>query len=159
MFLFPWLDWGDDISDFEKIDFLADGRFWGVPSPWEGWFLALATLASVGRKFSKSVVWKKFFEKFLEKLLSFPKIYFGHAGTTPLFFFFQIAIFLRTGPFALFHSKPNPTFLFLYRRHIRQINEHHIWFVSNFQLGIFQFQPKSTQFRLKVQLKFHMQKF
>ena len=28
-------------------------------------------------------VWyeKKFFEKFLEKLLSFPEIYFGHAGT------------------------------------------------------------------------------
>ena len=23
MFLFPWLDWGDDISDFEKIDFLG----------------------------------------------------------------------------------------------------------------------------------------
>ena len=23
MFLFPWLDWGIDISDFEKIDFLA----------------------------------------------------------------------------------------------------------------------------------------
>ena len=21
MFLFPWLDWGNDISDFEKIDF------------------------------------------------------------------------------------------------------------------------------------------
>ena len=27
---------GDDISDFEKIDFLAHGRFWGVPSPWAG---------------------------------------------------------------------------------------------------------------------------
>ena len=36
MFLFPWFDWGDDISDFEKIDFLAHGRFWGVPSPWAG---------------------------------------------------------------------------------------------------------------------------
>ena len=33
MFLFPWLDWGIDISDFGKIDFLAHGRFWGVPSP------------------------------------------------------------------------------------------------------------------------------
>ena len=36
----------------------------------------------MGRKFSKSVIWKKIFEKFLEKLLSFPEIYFGHAGTT-----------------------------------------------------------------------------
>ena len=36
MFLFPWLDWGIDISDFEKIDFLGHGRFSGVPSPWAG---------------------------------------------------------------------------------------------------------------------------
>ena len=68
MFLFPWLDWGDDISDFEKIDFWAHGRFWGVPSPWEGWFFALATLASVGRKISKSVVWKKFLNFINSKL-------------------------------------------------------------------------------------------
>ena len=34
MFLFPWLDWGIDISDFEKIDCLGHGRFLGVPSPW-----------------------------------------------------------------------------------------------------------------------------
>ena len=59
MFLFPWLYWCIDILDFEKIDFWAHARFWGVPSPWEGWFFALATLASVGRKFSKIVVWKK----------------------------------------------------------------------------------------------------
>ena len=44
MFLFPWFDWGDDISDFEKIDFLGHERFLGVPSSWAGWFCAAATL-------------------------------------------------------------------------------------------------------------------
>ena len=56
MFLFPWLDWGITILDFEKIDFLAHGQFWGVPSPWVGLFFAAATLTPLGRKFSKSVV-------------------------------------------------------------------------------------------------------
>ena len=49
-------DWGDDISDFEKIDFLGHGRFSGVPSPWAGSFFASATLKLLGRKFSKSAV-------------------------------------------------------------------------------------------------------
>jgi len=56
MFLFPWFDWGDDISDFEKIDFLAHGPFWGVPSQWAGSFFAAAALTPLGIKFSKSVV-------------------------------------------------------------------------------------------------------
>ena len=56
IFLFPWLDWGIDISDFEKIDFLGHGRFSGVPSPWAGSFFASATLKLLGRKFSKSAV-------------------------------------------------------------------------------------------------------
>ena len=29
MFLFPWLDWGIDISDFEKIDFLGQWAIFG----------------------------------------------------------------------------------------------------------------------------------
>ena len=41
MFLFPWLDRGDDISDFEKIDFLGHWAifddfgmsFWSIFSP------------------------------------------------------------------------------------------------------------------------------
>ena len=33
MFLFPWLDWGDDISDFEKIDFWPMGDFGVFPAP------------------------------------------------------------------------------------------------------------------------------
>ena len=56
------------------------GDFGVFPAPWEGWFFELATLASAGRKFSKSVVWKKFFEKFLEKLLSFPEYILGMLG-------------------------------------------------------------------------------
>ena len=54
--LFPWSDWGDDISNFEKIDFLGHGRILGVPSPWAGSFCAAATLTPLGRKFLKSVV-------------------------------------------------------------------------------------------------------
>ena len=41
MFLFPWLDWGIDISDFEKINFLGHGAFLGIPSPWAGCFFFL----------------------------------------------------------------------------------------------------------------------
>ena len=33
MSLFPWLDWGIDISDFEKIDFLGHERFWAFSAP------------------------------------------------------------------------------------------------------------------------------
>ena len=33
MFLFPWLDWGIDISDFEKIDFLGSWAIFGLLSP------------------------------------------------------------------------------------------------------------------------------
>ena len=39
MFLFPWLDWGIDISDFEKIDFLGHGRFLAFSAPWKRDFL------------------------------------------------------------------------------------------------------------------------
>ena len=35
MFLFPWLDWGIDISDFEKIDFLGHERFLAFSAPWK----------------------------------------------------------------------------------------------------------------------------
>ena len=81
MFLFPWLDWGIDISNFEKFVFLGHCAILGCSQPLAGWFWTSTALTLVGRKFSKSVVWKKIFEKFLEKLLSFPEIYFGHAGT------------------------------------------------------------------------------
>ena len=39
MFLFPWLDWGIDISDFEKIDFLAHEPYLAFLAPWKGAFL------------------------------------------------------------------------------------------------------------------------
>ena len=39
MILFPYCDWGIDISNFEKIDFLANQSILGVPSPWPGPFL------------------------------------------------------------------------------------------------------------------------
>ena len=58
MFLFPLLDWGIDMSDFEKIDFLGHGLmgdFWVFLA-----FFAAATLTPLGRKLSKSVIWKFF---------------------------------------------------------------------------------------------------
>ena len=60
MFLFPWLDWGNDISDFEKID------FWGVMSdfwlcqPTAGAIFDSGDLQSIGLR----VAQKKNFEKF-----------------------------------------------------------------------------------------------
>ena len=40
------------------------GRFWGVPSPWSGWFWTSTALTLMDRKFSESVVWKEFKKKF-----------------------------------------------------------------------------------------------
>ena len=34
MFLFPWLDWGIDISNFEKIDFLSHWAIFGDFGMW-----------------------------------------------------------------------------------------------------------------------------
>ena len=39
MFIFPWLDWGIDISDFEKIDFLVMGDFGVFPATEQAEFL------------------------------------------------------------------------------------------------------------------------
>ena len=39
MFLFPWLHWGIDISDFEKIDFLAHEPYLAFLASWKGVFL------------------------------------------------------------------------------------------------------------------------
>ena len=44
MFLFPWLDWGIDISDFEKIDFLGHGRFLAFSAPCKSDFLTWAII-------------------------------------------------------------------------------------------------------------------
>ena len=44
MFLFPWLDWGIDISDFEKIDFLGHERFLAFSAPWKRDFLTLGPI-------------------------------------------------------------------------------------------------------------------
>ena len=60
MFLFPWLDWGDDISDFEKFDFLEGQPILSVSSPCRSdliWkfekkrFLEFKYMASYGRNF------------------------------------------------------------------------------------------------------------
>ena len=81
MFLFPWLDWGIDISDFERIDFLGHGAILGCSQPLGRLILNSNDTYVVGQKIFKKCGMKKKFEKILEKLLSFPEIYFGHAGT------------------------------------------------------------------------------
>ena len=82
MCIFPWLDWGIDISDFEKIDFLGHGAILGCSQPLGRFILNSSDTYAIGQKIFKKCGMKKLFEKFLEKLLSFPEIYFGHAGTT-----------------------------------------------------------------------------
>ena len=82
MFLFPWLDWGIDISDFEKIDFLVHGAILGCSQPLGRMILNINDPYAGGQKIFKKCGMKKIFQKFLEKLLSFPEIYFGHDGTT-----------------------------------------------------------------------------
>ena len=52
---FPCLDWGDDISDFEKIDFLGHERFLVVPSPGQADFLHQRHLRHGAEDFQK--VW------------------------------------------------------------------------------------------------------
>ena len=82
MFLFPWLDSGIDISDFENIDFLGHGAILGCSQPLARLIFCISDTYAMGQKIFKKYGMKKNFEKFLEKHLSFPEIYFGHAGTT-----------------------------------------------------------------------------
>ena len=56
MFLFPWLDWGIDISNFEKIDFLGHGAILGCsPAPGQADFLQQRHLRRWAENFQK--VW------------------------------------------------------------------------------------------------------
>ena len=82
MFLFPWLDWDINVSDFEKNVFLGHGAILGCSQPLGRLILNSSDTYVVGQKIFKKCGMKKIFEEFLEKLLSFPEIYFGHDGTT-----------------------------------------------------------------------------
>ena len=81
MFLFPWFDWGDDISDFEKSIFWPMSHFGVFPATGQADFLPQRHLRHWAENFQKMWYEKKIFEIFFEKLLSFPEIYFGHVGT------------------------------------------------------------------------------
>ena len=82
MFLFPWLDWGIDISDFEKIDFLGHERFWAFSAPCKRDFLTLGAILRGPLKVPRVKILKNFFSEIFKKFLKFPKIYFGHPTTT-----------------------------------------------------------------------------
>ena len=58
--------------------------FWVFPAPGQDGFLQQRHLRHWSKNFQKDKKcgMKKIFEKLLEKLLSFPEIYFGHAGAT-----------------------------------------------------------------------------
>ena len=64
MFLFPWLDWGNDISDFEKIDFLAGQAILSVFSPLQKWFFTLGTFSQLGLESPRRKILKFFFGNF-----------------------------------------------------------------------------------------------
>ena len=82
MFLFPWLDWGIDISDFEKIDFLGHGRFLAFSAPCKSDFLTWAIILRAPLKVPRVKILKNFFSEIFKKFLKFRKIYFGHPTTT-----------------------------------------------------------------------------
>ena len=75
MFLFPWLDWGIDISDFEKIDFLGVmSDFWPF-QPTAGAIFDSEDLQSIGLRVAQKKNFEEFFSEVFKKFLSFPKIY------------------------------------------------------------------------------------
>ena len=93
MFLFPWLDWGIDISDFEKIDFLGHERFWAFSAPWKRDFLTLGPILKVPlggprvkilkiffgnfqkiSKVSKNIIWASYDHVVAQKLIFWTKI-------------------------------------------------------------------------------------
>ena len=84
LFLFPWLDWGIDILDFEKIDFLGHERFWAFSAPWKRDFLTLEPILKGPLGGPRVKIFKFFFSEIIifKKFLKFPKIYFGHPTTT-----------------------------------------------------------------------------
>ena len=61
MFLFPWLDWGNDISDFEKIDFLGSWAIFGLFSPLQEQFLTVGTFSQLGLESPRRKILKHFF--------------------------------------------------------------------------------------------------
>ena len=74
-FLFPRLDCGIIISDFEKIAFFDSMAIFGDFSPPQKAFFAARTLLKIPLLFEKKVKNEKFLWNFLEKLLSYPEIY------------------------------------------------------------------------------------
>ena len=64
MFLFPWLDWGNDISDFEKIDFLAGQAILSVFSTLQKPFFTLGTFSQLGLESPRRKILKIFFGNF-----------------------------------------------------------------------------------------------
>ena len=81
MFLFPWLEWGIDISDFEKIDFGGHERFLTFST-------LLKRVFDIGDNFEgpiespqgENFIWKNFFG-ILKKFIKFPEKYFRHPTT------------------------------------------------------------------------------
>merc|ERR1711951_124852 len=59
MFLFPWLDCGIDISDFEKIDFLGHGRFLAFSAPCKSDFLTWGIILRAPLKVPKVKILRK----------------------------------------------------------------------------------------------------
>ena len=67
IFLFPWLDWGDDISDFERS---SDFDHLQPPA---GAIFDIEDLQSISLRVTQKKI-LKFFSDILKKILSFPKI-------------------------------------------------------------------------------------
>ena len=76
------MDWGIIIPYFKKIAFFDFGAILGVFSPPKMPFFAVRTFLKIPLLFEeKKKKNEKFLAKFLEKLLSYPGIFFGPPGT------------------------------------------------------------------------------
>ena len=65
MFHFPWIDWGIDKSDFEKINFLGHGAILGYSQPLGKLLLNINDTYAVGQKiFKKCGMDKNFLKNF-----------------------------------------------------------------------------------------------
>ena len=77
MFLFPWLDWGIDTSDFEKIDFLGHERFLAFSAPWSRAFLTLERIFRGPLGGPRVKIFQNFFRNFSKNFYSFEKYILG----------------------------------------------------------------------------------
>ena len=121
-FLFPRLDYGIIILDFEKIAFFDSEAIFGPFAAPEKSFFTWRTLASIPLLFEKKRKNEKFFENLLENVLSYSEIYFGPPRTIwslrnrfSKIFFFENLLNPCNPPLVTYLRDIKKTFIILFR--------------------------------------------